>query len=518
MTLSLGSRLELFVDDHLIERMDNVVLKLHTPIPRDIAINSDEGQLAYVTVFKDDDRYRMYYREINMGKLNQLTSYAESSDGIHWVKPELGLIDYRGSKANNIVWDSGGLIPLHPGGIKATPAEIDWAFGVIRQREAQQYAARIDEQEKTNSDGSATSGPSATYSAEQERLITELAAFRRGGLPTTTHNFTPFKDTNPDCRPDERYKAVGGSGPKGLYAMASPDAFQWRFLSEEPIIHKGEHQGSRFDSQNVAFWDSVNGHYVAFTRDVRRNYRAIRRSTSPDFLHWSDPKWVDLGDTPDEHMYTNATTPYHRAPHILLAFPRRFVNFRKFPKDSPFVEAISDQVFMSSRDGGKSWDRHFMEAFIRPGPEKENWSDRNGTISLGVVPTSEKELSLYWVEHLRLPTCRLRRGTVRTDGFVSVNAPYAGGEFVTKPFTYDGGQLFLNYATSAAGSIRIDLLEAESSKPIGAFSADDMLMYGDEIDGLVTWRGGSDLSHFKGKTVRLRFVMKDADVYAFQFR
>jgi hypothetical protein len=411
------------------------------------------------------------------------------------------------------------MIPLRPGGMEVTSEELKWAWSVMRQREdaAREAALMIDEMEKR-----AAEGPSGstlpTYSPQQEALISSLKAFRHGGPASTTHNFAPFKDTNPAAPPDQRYKAIGGSGINGLFAMASPDAIHWRFLSQEPIIHKGEHPGSRNDSQNVAFYDSLRGEYVAFHRDVRRNYRAIRRSASSDFIHWSDPEWIDLGDTPDEHLYTNAITPYFRAPHLYLGFPRRFVGFRKLPKDAPWPEAISDQVFMTSRDGGQRWSRQFMEAFIRPGLDKENWTDRCGTISWGVVPTSDREMSLYWIEHLRHPTLRMRRGTLRLDGFASVHAGYRGGQFVTHPFTFTGRSLYLNYSTSAVGSIQVELQEAESGRAIGAFRLEDNLIYGDEIEGLVTWRGGSDLSHFFGKAVRLRFVMKDADVYALQFR
>ena len=46
---------------------------------------------------------------------------------------------------------------------------------------------------------------------------------------------------------------------------------------------------------------------------------------------------------------------------------------------------------------------------------------------------------------------------------------------------------------------------------------DGLKACGDEIERIVRWKGGSDVSRLSGQPVRLRFVMKDADLYSFQF-
>lgn len=436
--IEIGDRLQLFVDSYLIDRAVNTELWLHSPVPREVSFPFDlpwEGRHSfYVTVAKEGGLYRAYYRGAGNPGMPEVTCYAESRDGIAWSKPELGLFEIQGSRANNIVWMGRGC-----------------------------------------------------------------------------HNFTPFLDTNPAALPEHRWKALASAGPRdSLVPFVSADGIRWRMLREEPVITQGA-----FDSQNVAFWDSARGRYAAYFRGFREGVRAVLMATSDDFIHWTEPQWIDLGETPAEHFYTNATTPYFRAPELLLAFPKRFVPDRQW--DPGHGEpGLSDAVFLTSRDG-LHFDRTFMEAFIRPGHDPRNWTDRNIGVAFGVVPTSPEEISLYYVEHYRHPSCRLRRATLRVDGFASVRAGYAEGEVVTRPLLFSGGRLAINYATSAAGNVQVELQD-EAGRAIPGFTLGECPeIYGDELERLVRWNGTSDVSALAGKKVRLRVRLKDADLYAFRF-
>jgi len=120
--LHIGSRRELFIDDALISRLDGQAgRRLHHPQPREIVLRHDapwEGTgSGYHSVFRDGDRYRMYYKAFNINLVagqvvseatpHRFTCYAESPDGINWTKPELGLVEFAGSRANNIVIATG---------------------------------------------------------------------------------------------------------------------------------------------------------------------------------------------------------------------------------------------------------------------------------------------------------------------------------------------------------------------------------------------------------------------------
>lgn len=488
--IDLGSRRELFVDSHVIERLaGKASLRLHHPVPREIVIVHDspwEGTgSGYHSVFQDGDRYRMFYKSwmlsvtpnnVKTDRRPYAGAYAESDDGIHWRKPTLGLRAFEGSKANNIV------------------------FG--------------DNQ-------------------------------REGALTLNSAHLAVFKDENPTAAPDARYKAIilckPDNGKSGLVPFKSPDGLHWTAMCNAPVITDGA-----FDSQNLAFWDGARGEYRAYWRYFAKEKgsvkgeRSIRTATSSDLLTWSTPADLRYLDSPAEELYTNQIKPYHRAPHLLIGFPTRYIDrgwsdsMRALPErehrefrasaNQRYGTAITEGLLMASRDGVnfKRWN----EAFLPPGIERDGtWNYGHQYIGWHLVETKSamdgapNELSLYAGEsYWTGNSSALRRYTLRLDGFVSVNAPMTGGELVTKLFTFDGATLELNFASSAAGEIQVELQDA-SGKPVPGYSLDDCPpVFGDSVNRRVMWKNGGDVSRLARTPVRLRFVLKDADLFALQFR
>ncbi len=482
--LELGDRVELFVDHHLIEKLDHTRLKLGTPRREEMSIPFDrpwEGRFAgATTVLKDGDIYRMYYRGAGYGPkgaedpLAELTAYAESRDGITWTKPALGLHEFNGRRDNNII--------LPPG--------------------------------------------------DKRRI---------------SHNFSAFVDTRPGVPAGERYKGVGGKLEHGLFRLVSADGVRWRLFAEKPIF-----LGYALDTVNVAFWSETEQQYVAYIRTWSeggtpeqpkfRGLRTVSRATSKDFMTWTEPRPMSFGGSEPEHIYTNATQPYFRAPQIQIALPFRYVDglggrvadhrapsktgraaltqaeMDAWKFDLPWMRiGVSDVVFMTSR-GGDAYDRTFMESFIRPGLERESWTSRGNCPAYGVVQTGPDEVSLYLQTHYMLPSYHVRRYSLRLDGFASVNAPFTGGEVLTKPLTFRGGRLVINFSTSSIGHVRIELQD-EAGRPLPGFAlADADEIVGDATRRTVTWKGSPDVSALAGKVVRLRFVLKDADLYSIRFQ
>ena len=276
-------------------------------------------------------------------------------------------------------------------------------------------------------------------------------------------------------------------------------------MSDEPVITKGA-----FDSQNLAFWDATCECYVDFHRDFRDGVRDIMTATSEDFLHWTDPVYLEYPGAPTEHLYTNAIVAYDRAPHILLGFPTRY-----YPDRDHQVEP----TFMVSRDGRVF--HRWAEPLIPIDATEGRTGNRSNYMAWGMVrlPGNDREYSMYATEaYYTGPDSRLRRFTYRVDGFVSLRAVEEGGELLTKPLMFAGQALILNFETSGSGSLRVEIQDA-AGKPVEGFALDDCLeICGDEIEQVVSWRNGSDVSQLAGTPIQLRFALHDADLYSICFR
>ncbi len=485
--VEIGSDRELFVDGYLIDRLEEGVrLKLHHPRPAGVAIRYDEAWENdigfYTTILKDGDTYRMYYRGASWGG-PPATCYAGSPDGIHWTKPNLGLVEIQGSTANGVILESG-------------------------------------------------------------------------------RQFTPFIDTRPGVPAAERYKANGLEGDT-LIAYVSADGIRWRKLREEPILRA--ELINNFDSQNVIFWSQVEGCYVLYARHSEGGRRSTSRATSRDFVNWSPQTLMTYSDTgsaiPSEHLYTNQTHPFFRAPQIYISLPGRIYFGRRMALRRDQVEFfqrsvgrtggagdVSDGVFMTTRPGTTRYDFTFRESFIRAGIGLGRWTSRTNYPAQGVVPTGPNEMSLYVQRDYGQGTAHLERMTLRTDGFASAHASYEGGEMVTKPLTFEGTELEINYSTSAAGSVQVEIQDADGG-PLPGYSLEECPnIIGDEIAHVVVWgdpppplssgtdaktleqesglsleahvtvwEGRKDVGKLAGRPIRLRFVLKDADLYSFRF-
>ncbi|MBG89927.1 MAG: hypothetical protein CMO80_23935 [Verrucomicrobiales bacterium] len=321
------------------------------------------------------------------------------------------------------------------------------------------------------------------------------------GKHMCSHNFSPFLDANPKAPTEQRFKALAGvlaSG--GLRAFSSPDGIRWKLLQDEVVMKPVG--GYSFDSQNVSFWSVAENQYVCYHRTFQTPHgklRTVHRRTSKDFINWTQPVAMNP-NLPKEHLYTSQTHPYFRAPHIYVATPTRF---------RPDRGSSTDILFMSTRAGSTHYDRLFTEAFIRPGRDPKRWGNRSNYVGLNVVPTAPGEMSIYHKDGYRY--------TLRTDGFISVRAGATAGELITKPIRFSGSKLEINYSTSAAGGLRVEIQNANGQAIRGFGLGDAKELVGDTISQQVEWKHKSDLGKLAGKIVRLRFSMLEADLYSFRF-
>ena len=477
----LGADRELFCDDTMIASMSDCQILVHQPVPQEVAIMCDKpwegNNCGYWTVLYDDQAkiFRAYAKawSINNGEVEGhgivITTY-ESEDGIHWKRPNLGLFEKEGSTDNNVV-------------------------------------------------------------------INEAVDH------TDCHDFSPFIDTNPNAKPEARYKAVGLSmGLKGLYAYQSPDGIHWTPMSDEPVYTDGA-----FDTQNITFWSEKEQKYILYYRIFSEGgyngTRMISRAVSDDYIHWTNEGTLIFpeGEGPvfEAQYYTNGIRPYYRAPNIYIGFPARYVDnelirateflpewdFRqkRISQAQRLGTAVTDSVYITSRDGIHF--RRSNEAFLSPGLKtKDNWAYGDNYIGWTMFETDSlrddcpRELSFFATERVWAGTASCaRRYTLRIDGFGSVHAKNKIGEMTTRPFTFTGKELSLNLGTAAAGFVKMEFLDEEGN-PIPGFTLDECdMFFGDTLDWRCSWNGSTDVSSLAGKTVSLRFVMREADLYSMKF-
>ena len=455
--IPLGSDRELFIDHYLVDTLLNTRMVLHEPRDEGVVLRFDkpwEGVFCgYCTVIRDGNKFRLYYR--GRGEAGADGSVLENTC-------------YAESR-DGVSWTKPSL------GLY----EIESSF-------------------------------------DNNIILAGDAPF--------THNFSPFLDNNPHRKENEKFKAMAGIEKSGLFGYVSEDGIHWKKLGNAALIKKGQ-----FDSQNVAFWSEKEGMYLCYfrtwTTDGYQGYRTISRTTSKDFIHWSEPELMTFGDTPMEHLYTNQTHPYFRAPQIYIAVAARFIPNRqvlsqeeaeRLSVNPGYFKDCSDAVLLTSR-GGNRYDRTFMESFIRPGIGLQNWVSRSNYPALNIVQTGPEEMSVYLNQDYAQPSAHFRRYSLRLDGFSSIRAGYNGGEMLTKYFTFKGTRLHLNFATSAAGEIKVEIQDERGIALPGFTLEDCREIIGNEIERTVTWNTDQKLQDLQGKVIRIRFLMKDCDLYSIIF-
>lgn len=486
--INIGSRRECFFDNYLINnKRTTAEFLVHRPERKGYALIHDdpwEGDGAdYHNMFFDNGIWRMYYLGWWTNEYDIKVCYAESTDGVNWVKPKLGVCEYKGSKDNNIILD---------------------------------------------------------YS-----------------MHSLIDNFMVFRDDNPACPPEKRYKGITSMNGKYFDEAEQKEKDKrtlWYFYSADAIhFKKGEMltDVGEFDSLNIMFWDDNANIYRCYSRCEHAptdetvypyglgqkgetpGVRSIQYMESSDFINWTRQKHIDFGDAEDVALYTSVAQQYYRAPHIYIGFPSRYIrrpwndSYEKLCGKEKRLErmkkgherygtVLTDCVFMTSRDGFHF--KRYDEAFMRPGPEHPgNWVYGSCYPARGIVetasdiPGADPEMSFYTFDNhwLGVPT-KLIRSTLRCDGFVSLHAGSKEKTIVTKAFSYEGNELHINFSTSARGYICFTLIDEDGNR------YDSCEIFGDSIDRVIEFPDDA-VKKLSGRKVTIEARILDADLYSIQF-
>lgn len=494
--INIGTQRQVLWDDYIVDTVKtDAALVSHSPVRRELLFKTDlpwEGDNCdFYVIFDDEDEqgnlyHRMYYLGWDSEAPEDIrVCYAYSYDGIEWVKPDLGLHSF-----------------------------TDPSTGEV-------------------------------YTQTNIVLYNEEAMF---------DNFFVMKDPRPNVPDSQRYKAIcqgsydeQGYSSYGLWGWVSPDGLHWTKTHRQ--LPQLEEWFGAFDSVNGLVWDDDSQQFFTYFRvrekqllngvewpDFRKIYGATGKEFEP--LDTDTIFALNYGeDAPLFEMYTNNISKYYRAPQMFIGFPTRFSRNNLWKKNYDYLSdpqarrekfdagqetktlSMTDAMFMTSRDG-YTWNRQ-NEAYITPGPEYQaNWIYGNCYPAYGLVetkadePSADNELSMYLFEgkFYHEPSA-FYRYTLRLDGFKSYKSTYSPQKVKTKPLTFSGSELLLNFKTSAAGSIEVSILN-ENGDSIEGYSSGKLI--GDQTDREIVF--DKSLSELNGTPVILQFTLSDAELYSFKFQ
>ena len=503
----IGTARQLFVDDHMVESTKHAAFTLNpatkhvgTPvIDRDRPWEGETLHYGCVLYDEEEKRFRMWYHSLEHSYTDRIPKksvpsvpskkasrycYAESEDGLNWEKPSLGLVEFEGSKDNNILGPDNW--PNIKGGIFIDPHEKD---------------------------------PGKRFKAmSREQIVAE---------------------GHDDDREDDRDVAAPGARLEHTRFVwnlhTSGDALTWVPYENNPVIDLPREMWGPTAQMG---WDPIRGVYAAHMENCINKYaffgppmcppgvRAIGRAESPNLIDWSMPETIlmpDEDDPPDLEFYSMWASTYENL-YIGMLWNFRITSTTLLPQ------------LVFSRDGIR-YDRRYREPFIQAGDEGD--FDSVSVYAQQPIVYGDQIFIYYGGQNYRAseqydllheqhgpdgPQGRIGLAIVPRDGFVSIDSGYKHyGEIVTQAFSFEGSTLQVSMRSAWKGwsagkaDFRVELL-APDHTPLEGYTFDDADNIGGKGSDIVaTWKGKSDVSHLAGRTIKLKFYSKNVKLFGFQF-
>jgi hypothetical protein len=461
----------LFLDPAFVREAEGAKLVVNPPKSSEIVIRPDKPWESlvisfYLSVVDEGDKLRMWYicRDKEQGNV----AYAESVDGVHWLKPDVGVAEYHGSHANNLV----GLRNFCGNVFRddhATNPQDRYVYvcavgggqgGFYRFTSPDGFKWKRDEQ------------PILPFDADSQNVT--FWDSRAGKYVTYLRGWNPTKQPVAAGRKVVRFETEHLDRPSGIVPTQPNTRKPVKGQMPEPWV----------------------------------------RDELPDALV------CDAEDPKDTDIYTNAIQPYPLDPSWYVGFPA----FYRHAIGSPLVnDGWTETQFVGSRDG-KKWERYNREPYVKPGPAG---SESAGMVYIGSGLVVRGDEIWQYGTGFRTTHGMVRSqkqpgdGTIfrhvhRVDGFVSLDFASAGGHALCGSLKVTGSRLLLNLDAGALGALRVGLRDADG-KPIPGYGLDDCTpLRGNATGSAVAWRGG-DLAALKDREVQVEIAGARAKLYSLRF-
>ena len=498
--------LHLLVDDHEIQQSVDLARVLNKPKKHpDPVIESDRPWEGYRTqawgsvIREPDGLIRCWYFSFPARKPGEMDvggyCYAESRDGIHFEKPDLGVAEFRGSKDNNIWY------PMSPDG---------------------------------------------------KNLVEEELARNRQGLPAYDENGEPIgvvnnmdgltvvrDDDDPD--PDRRYKLIANMQDHcmwaphyrehypnitdeqvkhardvvfGQYLDTSPDGIHWTRKPRRMVSARyGDYMMVTRDERNGRWWLNERA------RSLRGRTAALR--TSKDFVNWSPAETV-FTNTPDmgfgaQYQWHGGITPFNYGNQNLGLLEKWC------------YAGFGDTCELLSQREGHRWER------VAPGDPFLDIGDEGAFDRFLIFPTHNPpirigdELFIYYTGAGAMSDGPRPEGygepmaigvaTVRLDRFAGLAHKLGDpGQLLMRPMPIPQPHLELNALPIFRGEVELSIQRLDET-PYEGFDFDDCQFdaYANTTRNRVRWKNKPDMSELIGQTAYLRFRINGAVLFSFRF-
>jgi hypothetical protein len=461
---------ELFMDNYRIAEMVDVQRLVNQGVKSNILIKATEpweGNSAYIygTVLKDEPAgtgYRMWYCAYLKEKY--FVCYATSKDGVNWIKPRLGIIDFNGSKENNICRVGGGTVVYDPDDKDA-----------LRRYKMMSFDGEIK----------ANFGYNVYFSPD--------------GL-NWTHYPTPVL-------PYGDVSNVAYDREKKLFIATTKQ----RMLVSNTSVTPGKNDRATFVSVSADF---VNWHAPGQPNSLW----SLAVEGDPD-----DDRLVVSKGGIEANVYGMPVYPYQG---VYIGFPW-FFDITTYGTGEFAVTGdgkIQPQVAIS-RDL-RHWDRPSREPVLPLG-KAGAWDDGTLYTASNML-VGEHDMTVYYgamnLPHggnalNMLQYARIAKATWRRDGFVSLyNGGSDTGKVTTKTFTFTGKQLKVNAKLDNVGSLHVEILDKNGVAINGYTIAQSKTINKDQYAATVQWDNGADVSQLQGKEIKLRFHLLGGNLYSYWFQ
>ncbi|HEY0667905.1 MAG TPA: carbohydrate binding domain-containing protein [Sphingobacteriaceae bacterium] len=457
---------EIFADNYRIERLVDIQRVVHPGQKSKPLINPTEpweGNSVYIygTVLKDEPAgsgYRMWYTSYIDEKY--FLCYATSKDGIKWTKPNLGVIEFNGSKENNICKIGGGTLIYDP----------------------------FDKD-----------------ASKRYKLMTFEGGKKFGyGVHFSPDGFTWTEHPGNPVLPYGDVSNVAYDKEKGLFIASTKQ----RMLISNTSVTSGKNDRAAFISVSKDFinWTAPEAPGSLWTIAVEGD-------------HYDDMLVMSKGGI-ESNIYGMPVYPYES---VYIGTPWAFdINTYNTGEFAVTGDGKIQPQLAASRDL-KHWSRSNREPLIPLGAAG-SWDDGTIYNATTLQVSDKEMSMYYGAMNLphggstpdQVQYARIAKATWRRDGFVSLhNGGDDTGTITTKPVFISGNQLYVNTKLKKGGSLKVEILD-EAGSPVEGFTvADSKAIYDDQFARTVSWKNGADLTRLSGKKIKLRFHLTGGNLYSY---